>query len=223
MDSINSVSQGTFLFKNGPSLQQAKKTKLKTLSSSIPGSEEWYYPFCSLWKKIGSEIDQLTTSSYSLTLANLMDFVQNASTDCQETQGNLQTSVLLTGVNQTDHILQFKNLERMIKNNSYSLVASLPSTACPTMNKTVEALVSEFMGDRMDENEENPLDSLKKNQLTISVLEAWFLETYSKEEKPKLVLILPDVEQFNHQVLFKVVLMNAVFILYHYYFRSSNL
>ena len=130
-----------------------------------------------------------------------MEFVQNASVDYQETQGNLQTSVLLTGVNQTDHVLQFKNLQRMIRNNSFSLVASLPSTACPSMNKTVEAVVSGFMGDQMEDGEECPLDSLRKSQLTMSVLEAWYLEKYSANVGPKLVLILPDLEQFNQQVL----------------------
>lgn len=101
---------------------------------------------------------------------------------------NLQTAVLLTGVNQTDHIKQFETLSLQIANNCSSIVTILQSRDCPTVKSAVEALVAGFI------SQDEDLPKLKKNQLTIPVLEAWYDE---QNAKPSLVVMIADFELFN--------------------------
>lgn len=109
-----------------------------------------------------------------------------------EDSTNLQTAVLLTGVNQTDHLKQFSTLSSQITNNCNTIITILKSNDCPNLKSAVELLVSGFVlsedGDR----------SFKKKQLTMSVLEAWYRHNFgSLLTKPSLVVMIADFEQFN--------------------------
>lgn len=111
----------------------------------------------------------------------------------EETE-NLQTAVLLTGVNQTDHLKQFKTLSQQITNNCSSRVTILQSRDCTTLKSAVEMLVSGFIS-QQDEGDEY---GFKKRQLTLPVLEAWYRHRYgTSETKPLLVVMIGDFEQFN--------------------------
>lgn len=131
------------------------------------------------------------------------------------TDTNLQTAVLLTGVNQTDHFKQFESLSQKIANNCYSVVSILKSRDCPNVKSAIETLVGGLINTKSckriiedDENEESDEEmsstniKLKRKQLTLSVLQSWFWNQYKdSKHKPKIVIMLADFEQFNPLVM----------------------
>jgi origin recognition complex subunit 3 len=118
--------------------------------------------------------------------------------------------VLLTGVNQTDHFKQFDSLSLKIFNNCPSIVTVLKSRDCPTLKSAIETLVHGLIynknqiGDTEHSDEESLDVKLKKKQLTLSVLVAWFNNNF-KNSRPKLVIMLADFEQFNPVVMQELI------------------
>jgi origin recognition complex subunit 3 len=132
----------------------------------------------------------LQSESYGKILSSLLTFIQNV--DFEESK-NLQTAVLLTGVNQTDHLKQFDTLSQQISNNCPSIITILQSRDCPTLKAAVENVVNGLM----TQNEDDSV-KLKRNQHTFPVLEAWYRDTYEQSKtKPSLVIMIADFEQFN--------------------------
>lgn len=124
-------------------------------------------------------------------MTSLLSFIRNIDFVDNE---NLQTAILLTGVNQTDHLHQFKTLSLKITNNCPSLVTILQSRDCSNIKSAVEHLVNGFINQQHDHNRPR----LKKNQLSLPVLEAWYRHHYaSRETKHMLVIMIADFEQFN--------------------------
>ncbi|KAG5676317.1 hypothetical protein PVAND_006163 [Polypedilum vanderplanki] len=219
MDSINSVAKGVFFFKNGKSLKDLNKKKRKSeeLVNKQNKNQHWYITFKDEWKIIEQKVEKIQSESYGKTLNNLLKYIQ----DVNLNDPNLQTAVLLTGVNQTDHFKQFDSLSTKIYNNCYSIVTILKSRDCPNIKSAIETLVHGLIyntskNNEDDENEDESINvKLKKKQLTLSVLEAWFNGNYkTSKKKPKLVIMLADFEQFN-----PVVMQELIGILCAYTFR----
>lgn len=214
MDEINSISKGVFFFKNGKSVKELKKRKKKIKSLELVNKENkhlhWYKAFTDEWKIIETKVEKIQSESYGKTLSNLLLYIQSVDTS----DPNLQTAVLLTGVNQTDHFKQFDTLSLKIINNCHSIVTIVKSRDCPSIKATIETIVHGLIykqnksnngvdiNDMEGEEDESMEVKLKKKQLTLSVLEAWFNSSYkSSKKKPKLVIMLADFEQFNPQVM----------------------
>lgn len=105
---------------------------------------------------------------------------------------NLQTAVLLTGVNQTDHLRQFEVLSEQIHNNCYSITTILESRNCPSVKSAVESIVTGIV------KQTDPELKLKRKQLAIQVLRAWYENKFEGEsKKPSLVIMISDFEQFD--------------------------
>lgn len=64
------------------------------------------------------------------------------------------------------------------------------------MKSAVEILVAGFINQEENEDDEMSV-KLKKNQLTLPVLEAWYHEQYQHKTKPSLVVMIADFELFN--------------------------
>lgn len=111
----------------------------------------------------------------------------------------------MTGVNQIDHFKQFDLLSQKISNNCFSIVTILKSRDCSNIKYTIEALVAGLIYGKVEndeEDDENIHVKLKKKQLTLSVLEAWYNNRYgSAENKPKLAIMVADFEQFPPHVV----------------------
>lgn len=134
----------------------------------------------------------------------MLTFIQDI--DCKATR-NLQTGVLLTGVNQTDHIQQFHSLSLKIANNCHSVVTVIQSRDCPNIKSAVEALVGGLI--RSDDDD----TCLKKKQLTFPVLEAWYKNKYkSKNAQPSLVVMIADFEQFNSSCIQDLISIMCSFV-----------
>ncbi|CAO1349099.1 unnamed protein product [Diamesa hyperborea] len=201
MDAINSVSKGIFVFKNGPSVKSLRKQNVVSSKASMVsdhGKDAWYKTYRTQWQKVEEKIEKIQSESYGKTLSSLLSFIQNVDTN----DANLQTAVLLTGVNQTDHLKQFDSLSDQIRNNCYSIPTILQSRDSPNLKSAVESLVSGLLSRYWldDDEDESPKKKLKKRHQTFQVLEAWYNENY-KEKKPKLVIMLTDFEQFSPQVM----------------------
>lgn len=140
----------------------------------------------------------LQSVSYERILASLLSFINNIDFDDAR---NLQTAVLLTGVNQTDHFKQFVTLSKQIANNCPSTIVILQSRDCPTVKSAVESLVDGII----NQDDEAP-HKFKKNQLTLPVLKSWFDHRHgSSEVKPTVVIMLADFEQFNVNVMQELI------------------
>ncbi|XP_070504298.1 origin recognition complex subunit 3 [Chironomus tepperi] len=200
MDSINSISKGTFLFANGKDIKQLKRKKASS-SKNNEYNQEWYQNFQYFWDIIEAKIEKIQSESYERTLSSLLKYIHDANTG----DSNLQTAVLMTGVNQIDHFKQFDLLSQKISNNCFSIVTILKSRDCSNIKYTIEALVAGLIYGRVENDEdddENIHVKLKKKQLTLSVLEAWYNNRFgSDENKPKLTIMLADFEQFPPHVM----------------------
>lgn len=153
-----------------------------------------------MWDEIEQKIEKIQSESYGKTLESLISFVR----DSDMSDKNLQTAVLLTGVNQTDHLKQFDTLAQKIVNNCYSITSILRSRDCPSVKTAVESLVGGFINVAKDDEDIDHV-KLKKKQLTLPVLEAWYRSNYKKSKKPKLIIMMADFEQFNPLILQELI------------------
>ncbi|XP_058834910.1 origin recognition complex subunit 3 [Topomyia yanbarensis] len=209
MDSTISVSKGVFVFKNGAtkaSKNRRKRQKCHSLLDQTTTESFWYRSYQKLWCRISKQINELQTSSYEKILDDLLAFVEGCY-QAGEYDGVLPTAALLTGINQIDHLSQFETLAGNIRNNTFSLVVLLQSRNCPTMKVAIETIVTGFVEEqRLAEDSESK--HLRRNQLNLGVLRAWYLEKHQHlDRKPNLSIIMPDFEVFSPDVLQDLILV----------------
>ncbi|XP_052859987.1 origin recognition complex subunit 3 [Anopheles cruzii] len=207
MDLTNSVSKGVFVFKNGATRAKGRK-KAKPCQSFLENEvtkQLWFQGYRKDWDRLQAMIEQLQCGSYGKILDDLLAFVENCYF-AQDYDGALPTAALLTGINQIDHLSQFEKLADNIRNNTFSNVVILQSRDGSTIKHAIETIVEGFIEDQTSDCPEEKL--LRKNQLNLSVLKAWYLEKqHQRERKPNLTIILPDFELFNPKVLQDLILI----------------
>lgn len=170
-------------------MKELRKKKDAPIVNKSNSDKDLYRVFRDKWGKVEREIEALQAKSYDKILSSLLKFIQEIDF---EDSTNLQTAVLLTGVNQTDHLKQFSTLSGQITNNCNTIITILKSRDCPNLKSAVELLVSGFL------HHEDSDESFKKKQLTMTVLEAWYRQHFgSLLNKPSLVVMIADFEQFN--------------------------
>ncbi|CAG9832857.1 unnamed protein product [Diabrotica balteata] len=210
-----SVSKGVFVFKNNfkPPKQHGRRKK-KILSkgnnnsSSFFSCNLWYQHYYSLWNVIEEQIDVLNYNLFSSVLSNLIDFVKTSHND---TVKEIPTAALFTGINMPDHAAQFAALSKQLKESITPHVATLNSQNCQNIKYFMENMIGQFINDDeyLDEDEnESGTTQIKKTQLTMSLLESWYEKLI---EKKPLVVIIPDFESFNPQVLERFILIISCF------------
>ncbi|XP_058116921.1 origin recognition complex subunit 3 [Anopheles ziemanni] len=207
MEATNSISKGVFVFKNGAThakgVRKAKPAE-SFLSSSVR-RQPWYRNYRNHWDKIQTMIDEIQSSSYGKILDDLLAFIEN-SYNSQGYDGVLPTAALLTGINQIDHMSQFEKLASRIRSNTFSYVVLLQSRDGSNLKQAIETIVEGFVEEQTEEYAEEKL--LRKNQLNLVVLKAWYLEKHNQmERKPNLTVILSDFELFNPSVLQDIIII----------------
>ncbi|ETN59932.1 origin recognition complex subunit 3 [Anopheles darlingi] len=205
MEATNSVSKGVFLFNAGAKPKRTKDGKTTILDESMTEAL-WYRGYRKHWDTLQRAIKKIQSTSYGKVLDDLLAFVE----DCYfstEYDGALPTAILLTGINQPDHLSQFRNLSEHIRNKSLSYVVILQSWDCSGIKQAIESMVGGFMEQQLAEDG-SPEKPLRKNQLNLPVLEAWYLEKHDQlERKPNLTIILPEFENFKSAVLEDFILI----------------
>lgn len=173
-----------------------------------------------------SHIDQLQNESESQLLENIVQYTIN-DTELNRNSELLSTVVVLTGVNQPDHLEQFETLGHSILERTEGSVCLLPAQDCCTVKSAIENLVFNFIqgpatsknnfkdGKSKRASTINSEKALKRSQCTMRQLKLWYQENWPKKSSASsspecdktgsnsksLVVILPDFECFPSAVL----------------------
>ncbi|XP_063821346.1 origin recognition complex subunit 3 [Ostrinia nubilalis] len=231
MDSTVSVSKGVFLFNNGLNKTKAsKKHPKKLLYEKFFKKSSWHATFTRNWDYIENEIRELHQKTYSVLLNDIVNYVKSFYGDSETDglEGIIPSATLLTGVNQPDHVSQFKALIDKIRNEVTPHIAMVNSQDAPTLKHLVENTVWQLMygHEALDFDDEEFKDNiiykkLRKNQCTMKVLQSWYHAHYTnaspKKKKHKtssrsLVVIIPDFESFNCSVLQDFVMIISSYV-----------
>lgn len=219
--------------------RNASKSAASSLLSGEYKSQRWYRAYSQLWQQINGMQCKRQTDGYRQTMDYLIRFVQQSyaaqlATSNSGDKLNLPTTALLTGINQPDHFGLFKAFADDIHYDGQSLVAIIQSRDCPNMKATIETMVLALMDSaatdvsicfycfffkfilsslRRGQNstaEDKDERRMRRSQYTMAVLKAWYgREFASYYRKPKLVVIIPDFENFQRDILQQFILLLA--------------
>lgn len=194
------------------------------------GAIDEQYFFCvyrETWMQLKAHIDQLQNESQSQLLEDIVQYTINDN-ELNRNSDLLPTIVVLTGVNQPDHLEQFETLGRNIQERTEGSVCLLPAQDCSTVKSAIENLVFNFLHQSVANNKKNFKDLksniaatnnsgkvLKRSQCTMRQLKYWYQKNWPKSSSASsspecdikrnnnqsLVIILPDFECFPSIVL----------------------
>nr|XP_021200999.2 origin recognition complex subunit 3 isoform X1 [Helicoverpa armigera] len=229
MESTVSVSKGVFLFTNG--FKKGKVSKKKSgqpLFEKMFMKELWYETYRQNWKYIENELQELHQRTYSLLLNDIVSYIKNHGiTESATLEGIIPSATLLTGVSQPDHVSQFTSLIEIIRSEVTPHVALVNSQDAPTVKHLVENAVWQLINGNQtldfDDDSEGCISQtkkIKKNQCTMKTLKNWYQSkamlspTKKKPLKAKqpLVIIIPDFESFNCNVLQDFVMIVSSYV-----------
>jgi origin recognition complex subunit 3 len=197
----------------------AAASPLNTIIDSTILSQPWYRAYSDNWSMVKVQIDDLQSTLYEAILRNIVDFISRSYASDRNLTAKkvsvIPTAVILTGINQSDHLAQFQVVASKIVNNVSSHVVLLLARDCPTVKATVETMISSFVeevaldrdGDDEDCDETRVKKLFRKTQLTMSVLRTWYLDKYRDGANQNLVVVLPDFELFNAKVLQDLIMI----------------
>ncbi|CAH1168017.1 unnamed protein product [Phyllotreta striolata] len=220
-DHASSVSKGVFVFKNNfkpPSRKSSKsRSKRKPVENTLFSSNAWYSYYSTLWEDIQTKIQELNDTIFSSVLINLLDFIKSST--CQSENEEIPTAAFFTGINMPDHMTQFENLSSQLKKTTTPHVAYLQSEDGQSIKNLIENLIKQFVIEDIecedDLEDESQHKQIKKNLLTLPYLQCWYENKYKKAEKKKpLVIIIPDFEGFNIEILKKFIIIISCYIKY---------
>lgn len=190
------------MFKNGHNIKNLKKNTIPSQKvSCILGKditqEPYYRVYSQTWNAFQDDIDQLQKGSFTQIIEDLVKHIR----DVEKVGNILPAAALLTGINQSDHEDQFQTLSQRINEQIKSSVAIINSRDAANLKSAVETLVSKVIE---NDDSEREAKRLRKTQLNMEILEAWFEQ---EDECECLVVILPDFESFNPEVLQDFILI----------------
>lgn len=96
-----------------------------------------------MWGRIEDEIATIQNNSLNKLFNDLLTYIQ-----CNfkiSSQSLLPTSILITGINQSDHYGQFDNLSLKIANSISSNTAILPARDCSNLKSAIQKMVEQFI------------------------------------------------------------------------------
>ncbi|XP_047986060.1 origin recognition complex subunit 3 [Leguminivora glycinivorella] len=227
MESTVSVSKGVFLFPS--TLKKAKNVRQKTnLFEKQFLKEPWYKAYKKNWDKIESRIMDLHQKTYDVLLNDMVKYIKSFYGGNESLEGIIPSATLLTGVNQPDHVSQFETLISKIRDEVTPHIAMVNSQDASTVKHLVENAVwqlingYEILNDSADSDDETlpTKRKLKKNQCTMRALQNWYNDKYLSSSPKKrqtvsmrsLVIIIPDFESFNCNVLQDFVMIISSYL-----------
>ncbi|KAL3281804.1 hypothetical protein HHI36_005005 [Cryptolaemus montrouzieri] len=230
MNTEVSVSKGVFVNKNGFT-RATKLTKIKKKEDNAFSNHLWYKTFSSQWKNIEAKLHIINSEIFASTLEDLLKFLQRS---CEHKLNEIPSAALLTGINMPDHEAQFSTLTKEIKENVSPHCVTLRGQDYHNLKLLIENMINGFINDEEAEidvfvdNEET--SNIKKSRCNFSVLQAWYenlymndsILNYSATGSPKkrktvpnrkvLVVIIPDLENFNYTVIQDFILIAHSYI-----------
>ncbi|XP_067003057.2 origin recognition complex subunit 3 [Anabrus simplex] len=235
MDDTLSLSKGCFVFNNKPGAKP-KKSKKAQRTRRILCNDPWYLSFKDTWNTIEKRLKSLQHSTFSEILHNLIQYVNtsyNPEANVQNNNCTVPTAALLTGINMPDHGALFSSLVSDLHKNITPHVAVLQSEKCSTVRSAVAQMAAQFMNAIVSEDEdsdEEAAEKVKKSQCNLPVLSAWYRRQQallkspkssphkkrrksenedgtSLSQKQKLVVVIPEFENFPPAVLQDLILI----------------
>ncbi|KAI8428881.1 hypothetical protein MSG28_007518 [Choristoneura fumiferana] len=172
----------------------------------------------------------LHQKTYDVLLNDIVNYIKSFY-GCNESltlEGIIPSATLLTGVNQPDHVSQFEALIHKIRDEVTPHTAMVNSQDASTIKHLVENTVWQLINDHEildasaieSEDETTPTKKLKKNQCTMTTLQNWYRSKYLNSSPKKkhtvsmrsLVIIIPDFESFNCNVLQDFVMIISSYL-----------
>ncbi|XP_013187102.2 origin recognition complex subunit 3 isoform X2 [Amyelois transitella] len=231
MESTISVSKGVFLFKNGfkKSKNLKKTSHHKNLFEKTCSKQPWYVAFRKNWQIIEEEIMELHSRTYSTLLNDIVNYIKSFHNhnDYVGLDTIIPSATLLTGINQPDHVSQFAALIEKIREEVTPHIAMISSQDAPTVKHLVENTVWQLIhgNEKLFNDEEDEIfkgtKKLRKNQCTMKTLKQWYSTQYLEQSPKKkmhtksngsLVVIIPDFESFNCNVLQDFVMIASSYV-----------
>ncbi|XP_047526742.1 origin recognition complex subunit 3 [Vanessa atalanta] len=231
MESTTSVSKGVFLFSNGlKKTKHSKKKPKRNLFESL-SKDSWYKTFKYNWNVVENQLKELHEQTYSILLNDIVSYVKlvNQEHEYSTLEGIIPSATLLTGVNQPDYVNQFLALIDRIREDVTPHVALINSQDAQTVKHLVESAVWQLINgqDVLDNSANDSFEKdlservkLKKNQCTLKTLLNWYQAKYVKQSlkkykpvpKKALVIIMPDFESFNCNILQDFVMIISSYV-----------
>ncbi|XP_012225916.1 origin recognition complex subunit 3 isoform X2 [Linepithema humile] len=192
-----SVSKGIFAYKGSYKIGK-KKNKVPCPEYF---NEPWYTAYNETWRYIEQAAENVRSKMFQEVMSNLEFFVSKVkATPLNTTSHEINTAILLTGVNVPDHTTLFDAaVAKLSKITSH--IAVLWSRSCNGVKGIIEDTVYQFV----HKSELDDVSEVRKSQCTLRVLKEWFAEHHDKEDP--LIVILPDFESFSTNVLHDFILV----------------
>ncbi|KOC66063.1 Origin recognition complex subunit 3, partial [Habropoda laboriosa] len=179
-----------------------KQTKFK-----LPDylDEPWYLAYKKIWTSIENATEDTRSNMFQQILQDLKSFVSKVrDKSIEQLENEIQTAILLTGVNVSDHAIMFERIVHELKPITEH-IAVIWSRDSNNIKNIIEESIYQLMYE--EENEES---HVRKSQCTMRTLKSW----HQKNCKPDdpLVIIITDFESSSPAVLHDFILILSSYL-----------
>ena len=191
------MSKGVFAHKGSYKIGD-KKANLR-----LPDyfEEPWYLAYNETWTSIEKAAEAIRSNMFQQILSDLESFVSKVKEKPIESLENeIQTAILLTGVNVHDHAIMF---ERII--SKLEPITKHVALIWNRDSNNVRTIIEESVSQLMNVGNENEDAHVRKSHCTMRALKEWYHE-HCKPNDP-LVIIITDFESSPAAVLHDLILI----------------
>ncbi|XP_020720428.1 origin recognition complex subunit 3 isoform X2 [Bombus terrestris] len=201
MDNV-SVSKGVFVHKGAYKIGN-KQTKFEPpdyLNAS------WYLTYKETWESIQNAIETIRSNMFQQVLDDLQSFVSKIKDKpIEEFQNEIQTAILLTGVNVSDHKIMFQRVVSKLKPITNHIAVIWGRDSNNIKNLTEESIY------QLMNNEKDDKDiQIKKTHCHMRNLKLWHQENCDRNDP--LVIMITDFESSSPAVLHDFILILSSYV-----------
>ncbi|CAD1477203.1 unnamed protein product, partial [Heterotrigona itama] len=192
-----SLTKGVFAHKGAYKIGN-KHTKFEPLDYL---NEPWYLTYCETWENIQNAIEDIRSNMFQQVLNDLESFVSKIKAKpIEQVENEIQTAILLTGVNVSDHTIMFQRVISKLKPITKH-IAVIWSRDSNNIKNLIEESIYQLMSNEKDEED----ILIKKNRCHMRNLKLWH-QKHCDQNDP-LVIVITDFESSSPQVLHDFILI----------------
>ncbi|XP_071859979.1 origin recognition complex subunit 3 isoform X2 [Bombus fervidus] len=201
MDNV-SVSKGVFVHKGAYKIGN-KQTKFEPpdyLNAS------WYLTYKETWESIQNAIEAIRSNMFQQVLDDLQSFVSKIKDKpLEEFQNEIQTAILLTGVNVSDHKIMFQRVVSKLKPITNHIAVIWGRDSNNIKNLTEESIYQLINNEKDDEEIQ-----IKKTHCHMRNLKLWHQKNCDRNDP--LVIMITDFESSSPAVLHDFILILSSYV-----------
>ncbi|XP_060814863.1 origin recognition complex subunit 3 isoform X2 [Bombus pascuorum] len=201
MDNV-SVSKGVFVHKGAYKIGN-KQTKFEPpdyLNAS------WYLTYKETWESIQNAIEAIRSNMFQQVLNDLESFVSKIKDKpIEEFQNEIQTAILLTGVNVSDHKIMFQRVVSKLKPITNHIAVIWDRDSNNIKNLTEESIYQLMNNEKDDEGIQ-----IKKIHCHMRNLKLWHQKNCDRNDP--LVIMITDFESSSPAVLHDFILILSSYV-----------